>query len=38
LRRSGTRNMLANFSNIYFNTSTFPPAFVIFSSADLENL
>src|SRR6185369_1025515 len=38
LRRSGIRKMLASLSNINYRTSTLPPALVIFSWADLENL
>ena len=38
LRRSGMRKMLASFSNIDCKTSNLPPALVIFSWADLENL
>src|SRR6266436_1531628 len=38
LRRSGMRKTLASFSSIGYNTSNLPPALVIFSWADLENL
>ena len=38
LRRSGIRKMLASFSSIDCKTSNLPPALVIFSWADLENL
>jgi hypothetical protein len=39
LRRSGMRKIFASFSTLHYcKTSTLPPALVIFSWADLENL